>query len=105
MKTKQLVSALGIGILIGYTLRTKQEDLWIKPENALKLTKQKFQQHYDVSGSWIYMKREQFFQNGLSYEVYHGGITKHVDGEHIPLEFFVDAKTGTVIKTKLSESK
>ncbi|SER95195.1 Predicted small secreted protein [Gracilibacillus ureilyticus] len=104
MKMKQLLSALGIGIVIGYAFRTRQEELWMKPEVALKLTKQKFQKHYDVSGSWIYMKREQLYLNDLSYEVYHGGITKHIDGKHIPLEFFVDAKTGTIIKTRQSEN-
>ncbi|KAB8138349.1 peptidase M4 [Gracilibacillus oryzae] len=102
---KQMLAAAGIGFLIGYAIKTRQEELWMKPEVVLKMTKKKFQQHYDVSGSWIYMKREQIYLNELNYEVYHGGITKHIDGNHIPLEFFVDAKTGTIIKTKSQDSR
>ncbi|WP_245902234.1 PepSY domain-containing protein [Gracilibacillus dipsosauri] len=99
MKTNKWILAVVVGFILGYTIQ-KKTNQWIKPENALKMAKQKFQQQYDVSGSWIYMKPEQYQIHGLTYDVYHGGITKHVDGQHISLEFFVDAKTGSVIQTK-----
>lgn len=100
MKFKDYAIAFGLGIVVGYLVKQKQEDDFIKPEVALKITRQRFQERYDVSGSWIYMKKEQLMINDLPYEVYHGGITKHIDGEHIPIEFFIDARTGTVVKTK-----
>ncbi len=99
MKRNYTVIIACIAFLIGYILRQqKEEKQLIKPEKALKAVKESFQKKYEVSGSWIYMKPESFRKNDLEYEVYHGGITKQIDTQHIPYEFYLDAHTGTIIE-------
>ncbi|MGN8645844.1 PepSY domain-containing protein [Gracilibacillus sp. HCP3S3_G5_1] len=98
MNKKRIIIIAGIAFMFGYFLRQQQtERQRMKPEKVLKLVKEIFQKKYEVSGSWIYMKAEPLQKNGLEYEVYHGGITKHIDGEYVPYEFYVDAYTGTII--------
>ncbi|WP_208585833.1 PepSY domain-containing protein [Gracilibacillus suaedae] len=98
MNKKNTIIIAGFAFMLGYFLRQQQsEKQRIKPEKALKAVKDYFQKKYEVSGSWIYMKSEPLQKNGLEYEVYHGGITKHIDSEYVPYEFYVDAYTGTVI--------
>ncbi|WP_018933609.1 PepSY domain-containing protein [Gracilibacillus lacisalsi] len=98
MNKKNTIIIAGFAFMLGYFLRQQQsEKQRIKPEKALKAVKDYFQKKCEVSGSWIYMKSEPLQKNGLEYEVYHGGITKHIDSEYVPYEFYVDAYTGTVI--------
>lgn len=100
MKRNQwYVVIMGLSFFLGYVVgkRTEQTQR-IKPEEALKQVRDYYKEKYDVSGSWIYMKPEQFQKNGLDYEVYHGGITRNIDGKSYPYEFYLDVYTGTVIE-------
>ncbi|SFM09370.1 Predicted small secreted protein [Gracilibacillus orientalis] len=98
MNKKNTIIIAGSAFLLGYFLKQQQnEKQRIKPEKALKIVKENFQENYEVSGSWIYMKSEPLQKNGLEYKVYHGGITKQFEEQYVPYEFYVDALTGTVI--------
>lgn len=99
MKKNNTIIIACIAFIIGYILRQQQEEKQhLKPEKVLKSVKERFQRKYEVSGSWIYMKPEPFEKNDLQYDVYHGGITKHTNGEYIPYEFYIDAHTGTLLE-------
>ncbi|MDL4839391.1 PepSY domain-containing protein [Aquibacillus rhizosphaerae] len=98
MNWKRLVVAAGLGAVAGYFIKdqiTNQQN--VTPEKALKLAKNTFKQQGPVSGSWIYMKAEELVKNGLTYNVYRGGVTRTLDGDNKQYEFFVDAETGTII--------
>ncbi|ENH95797.1 hypothetical protein J416_14218 [Gracilibacillus halophilus YIM-C55.5] len=98
MKWAKLFSVAAAGFVLGYiTYLSTQNHSYIKPERALKLVKNMFNQDYEVSGSWIYMKPTTIDRNGLTYDIYQGGITKHINGEHQPVQFYLDAKTGTIL--------
>ncbi|GAE92890.1 hypothetical protein JCM21714_1913 [Gracilibacillus boraciitolerans JCM 21714] len=98
MNKKNTIIIACIAFSIGYLFRQQQDNKqYIKPEKALISVKESFQKKYEVSGSWIYMKPETFLKNDLQYEVYHGGITKFIDNQHVPYEFYIDAHTGTLI--------
>ncbi|UOQ86332.1 PepSY domain-containing protein [Gracilibacillus salinarum] len=90
-----VVFAFIVGYILGKQLDQKQR---LKPENVLKMVKAIYQRQFEVSGSWIYMKPELHQKNNIQYDVYHGGITKQIDGKDVPYEFFVDAYTGTLIE-------
>ncbi|WP_163539249.1 PepSY domain-containing protein [Gracilibacillus sp. YIM 98692] len=96
-----------LGFSLGFLIRKQVDDgQMMKPENVLKLVKSQFSTKYKVSGSWIYMKSQTLEKQGLAYEVYHGGITKHVNDSYIPVEFWADAKTGTIIEiTQISNEE
>jgi len=100
MNWKKALSTLGIGVAVGYFIKSKLEDMPVQPEKALKLAKDKFKEDGAVSGSWIYMKSEELTLHGLNYLVYRGGITRTIGDENQQYEFFVDAHTGSIISTK-----
>ncbi|WP_066195074.1 MULTISPECIES: PepSY domain-containing protein [Gracilibacillus] len=98
MKKQQTIILFMLGCLIGFLIgQTRQKNKPLKPETVLRTVKKNISEHTEVSGSWIYMRIEPFRQHDINYHVYHGGITKHVHGEHIPYEFYVDAYSGTVL--------
>ncbi|WP_186578336.1 PepSY domain-containing protein [Aquibacillus kalidii] len=98
MNWKKVAFAAGLGALAGYFINEQiSNQQQVTPEKALKQAKEAFRQQGPVSGSWIYMKSEEFVKNGLTYNVYRGGITRTKDGENTQYEFFVDADTGTII--------
>jgi predicted small secreted protein len=94
-RKKLLVAAVGaaIGVFIGKSLKTMR----ISPEKALHIAKQKFKEKGSISDSWIYMKPQPYSKEDLDYTVYHGGITRTINGVSKPFEFYIDAKTGTII--------
>lgn len=97
MNWKPIVYAAGLGVVLGYTVKGQLIKQPIKPENALRLAKEAFKQQGPVSGSWIYMKPERLNKHELNYSVYRGGITRTIDSSSKQYEFFVDAKTGSII--------
>ncbi|SDB93906.1 Predicted small secreted protein [Pelagirhabdus alkalitolerans] len=102
MNWKKTLSTIGVGIAIGYLLNDQLQKMPIRPEDALKMAKEKFRVYGSVSGSWIYMKTEPLTIHGLDYIVYRGGITRTINEESIQYEFFIDAHTGTIIHAEES---
>lgn len=98
MSKRNVLLSLGIGVLAGYVLNKKvKESTMITPEQALKVAKAKFAVNGEIEGSWIHTKQENFRKNGLSYNVYQGGLTLNEQGEIHHYEFLVDADTGTIL--------
>ncbi|NMA91133.1 MAG: peptidase M4 [Amphibacillus sp.] len=100
MNWKKALGILGLGITIGYIVKSKINDMPIQAEQALKIAKEKFKEGGAVSGSWIYMKSEEITLHGLNYLVYRGGITRTINEENKQYEFYIDAHTGTIISTE-----
>ncbi|WP_117170647.1 PepSY domain-containing protein [Paraliobacillus sediminis] len=98
MNWKPVAYAAGIGAVAGFIVKDQLTKQPIKPEYALKRAKEAFKQQGPVSGSWIYMKPESFNKNDLNYTVYRGGITRTIDSTNKQFEFYVDAKTGSIIE-------
>ncbi|UFT98144.1 PepSY domain-containing protein [Radiobacillus kanasensis] len=99
MKWSRLLVAAGIGALVGYVVKEQVNTTTsYSPEKALNSAKEAFRKEGPISGSWIYMKTKELVKNGLTYTVYHGGITRTVEGEDTPFEFYVDAHTGTIVE-------
>lgn len=99
---KKILFALGVGTLLGYTVKSQLDAMPIKPEYALKRAKERFKEAGPVSGSWIYMKTETLALHGLNYTVYRGGITRTENDVHTQYEFYVDAYTGVIVDTKIT---
>jgi len=98
---RKTLLALGLGFVAGYVVKQQLNQYQsISPEEALERAKNKFRQLGPINGSWIYMKPEQIEKNGLTYDVYRGGVTRNIDGENIQFDFYSDIDTGTVIDTK-----
>ncbi|TMN23764.1 peptidase M4 [Lentibacillus cibarius] len=100
MKARNAVIVAGAGIAAGFLVK-QQLDRYqkITPEKALKKAKEAFNKQGPISGSWIYMKPEEYEKNGLLYNAYRGGITRNIDGENKQYEFFIDVDTGAVIES------
>ncbi|QDP40911.1 PepSY domain-containing protein [Radiobacillus deserti] len=99
MKWSRLLVAAGIGALVGYVVREQVNTTTsYSPEKALNSAKEAFRKEGPISGSWIYMKPKELVKNGLTYSVYHGGITRTIEGQDKPFEFYVDAHTGTIVE-------
>lgn len=98
VKKRYLICAATTGFIAGYL--TKQETDRFKvlsPEKALAKAKETFGAHGPINGSWIYMNSEALNHNGLRYTVYHGGVTRNMNGKNVPYEFDIDKVTGTII--------
>lgn len=98
MKKRQTILMILLGFLFGYLIgQAEKKKQPLKPETVLKSVKNMVSQHTEVSGSWIYMRSEPYTHHGIDYHVYHGGITKHENGKHVPYEFYVEAYSGTLL--------
>lgn len=98
MKWRNLVIAGLAGAVAGYAITKKQTE-WLSPEKALKMLKEKANQNYNISGSWILVNREDTNVFGLPYTVYKGGFSHSSYGNApIHYEFLIDAKTGTLLQ-------
>src|SRR5690625_614096 len=101
MSRKRVVLAAGLGIAIGYLLKEQlDENKKISPEKALQYAKETFQKNGPINGSWIYIKPEKIDKNGLTYNTYRGGISRHIDGANKQFDFYVDIATGAIIDTQ-----
>lgn len=99
MKKRNIAIATSLGFIAGYFAKTGTEQLQtFTPEKALTTAKDTFGKSSPISGSWIYMKPESIHKNGLEYMAYHGGVTRNINGENIPYEFYIDFSTGAVIE-------
>lgn len=105
MSKKRAILAAGVGVAVGYLAKQQiDKNQKITPEKALNKAKEAFKKQGPISGSWIYMKPEDIEKNGLSYTVYHGGITRNIDGQSKQYEFHIDINTGTIIDVIESKS-
>src|SRR5699024_11074145 len=103
MGKKRVIIAATLGFTIGYLKKTIVDNRQqVSPEKALILAKEMFKEVGPISGSWIYMKPEEVEKNELDYNAYRGGVTRKIDGENKPYEFYVDVNTGTVISAEKS---
>lgn len=101
LKKSNMIIAAGIGFAAGYLAKQQVDTMQqMTPEKALKQAKEAFKQEGPINGSWIYMKQEQFEKNGLLYKVYRGGVTRNIDGDNIPYEFYIDADTGAILEAR-----
>lgn len=101
MKARNTLLAFGLGFIAGYFVKQQLDEYQgITPEVALEKAKDKFRRLGPINGAWIYMKPEQIEKNGLTYEVYRGGVTRNIDGENVQFDFYADVDSGTVIETK-----
>ena len=100
MKTRDLFIGFSTGIAAGVLIREVAKRIEpLKPaEFVLHGVKQSFKKEGPIDGSWIYMKTEEFNRQGISTEVYRGGISRVKEGEMEQFEFFADAKTGSIIE-------
>lgn len=103
MNVKKTLLAVSAGVVLGFMIKHQLDERPIKAEIALKKAKERFKENGEVSGSWIYMKPEEIELHGLLYIVYRGGITRTTGQKNTQYEFFVDAKTGTIIDTSESD--
>jgi predicted small secreted protein len=101
MSRKKTVLALTLGFTMGFLLKeTLEANKRLTPDKALKLAKETFEKNGPISGSWIYMKPEKLEKNSLTYDTYHGGISRNMDGETKQFDFYIDIETGTIIDSK-----
>lgn len=101
MSRKRAIIIAGLGIAVGYLLRDQiKQKNQVTPGEALECAKQTFMQNGPINGSWIYMQPEKIEKNGLTYDVYRGGVTRTIDGESKQFDFYADAETGTIIDVK-----
>jgi predicted small secreted protein len=94
---KRFITGVGIGIAVGYLLKSNLEQDHITPERALKEVKKTVAQTHAVSGSWIHMIPETISRHHISYEVYRGGLSTTTEEGTKQYEFLVDRKTGTLL--------
>ncbi len=98
MSKRHVIIAAGVGLAVGYLAKQQIEQYEkVTPEKALASAKEAFKKQGPISGSWIYMQPEEIEKNGLTYDAYHGGITRNIDGENKQYEFYIDLETGAVI--------
>jgi predicted small secreted protein len=97
MRWNNVIFGTAIGTAVGFLLGKSIGKTRITPERALNLVKEKFKAKGPINGSWIYMKPEHLSKEDLDFNVYYGGITRIINGESVPYEFFVDAHTGTLV--------
>lgn len=103
-KEKQIVCSIIVFIItfglavFAYVLLSR--DRILKSEKVLKLAKESFKAEGPIEGSWIEMTVDTYTHNGEEIEVYHGGVTRTVDGQTTQIEFVADAYTGEVLSTK-----
>ncbi|WP_226535443.1 PepSY domain-containing protein [Fictibacillus halophilus] len=98
MNWRNLIFAGLAGAVVGYAVTKKQTE-WLSPEKALKMLKEKANQTYNISGSWILVNRESTSVLGLPYTVYKGGFSDSSYGNSpVHYEFLIDARTGTLLQ-------
>lgn len=101
LNQKNVLLALGIGVLGGYLLgQTLPANRRLTPDRALKNAKETFKENGPINGSWIYMKPEQLEKNGLIYDTYRGGISRNIDGENKQYDFHIDTKSGIIVDSQ-----
>lgn len=95
------VIGFGLGFAAQRLLNSKRS--YLTPEDALEKVKATFALESPINGSWIYLEKEEYKQNDLSYQTYRGGVTREIDGTNIPYEFIADAATGTILHAERSD--
>lgn len=98
MKIRILLLGAAAGFAAGYvTKQVVEQTGGPSPEKVLENVKSAVRKDGKIYGSWILMKPENYQKFDLNYQVYKGGITRHVNGKPEQFEFIADASTGTII--------
>jgi len=100
MNRRNTLITLILSFVAGFLTKSILDDKNLSPEKALEIAKEAFNQNGPISGSWIYMTPETLDKNGLNYDVYRGGITRHIDGKNIESVFYTDINTGAIIEVE-----
>lgn len=99
MNRKNLLIGLAVGFISGYVTKTVlTKKVRLHPDLILNDIKALVKKSGPISGSWIYMKPEDFNNNGIGCKVYKGGISKKINDDLVHFEFIADAYSGTVIR-------
>ncbi|MCP8617159.1 hypothetical protein [Salirhabdus salicampi] len=70
----------------------------ITPEAALQLAKRDIKRHFRVvHGAWIYMNTLPYDNDGVTKDVYYGGVTIESDETSYQIGFYVDQQTGDIV--------
>ncbi|MFC7393591.1 PepSY domain-containing protein [Scopulibacillus cellulosilyticus] len=100
MKFKNIAIAFGVGLAGGYVLQKSLQKSQLSPEQVMQIVKRAAKKSLNIDGAWVYLTPEDYYQNGLSYKVYKGGLTAK-DGENLEhFDFIADASTGTILDLK-----
>ncbi|GMB07297.1 PepSY domain-containing protein [Thermolongibacillus altinsuensis] len=100
MSWKKFITGIAVGFAAAYALEQWRKQTVIPSDQALQIAKEAFKKSGNISGSWIQTNVDSFEKDGLSYQVYRGGITKTNNSETEAHEFIMDAYTGTIIETR-----
>jgi predicted small secreted protein len=105
MKANNFFFGIGIGVAVGYAISRQLMAQKISPDTALKKVKGALLETdiEKVIGTWIKTQAEKYVKDGLTYEVYNGGVSSKTSGFEKQHNFKIDAKTGTIIE--LQEEK
>lgn len=104
MNWKKTMMAFSLGAIAGFFAAQSAPKNSISPEQALAIAKDLFRKKGPISGSWIYMKKEELVKHGITYRVYRGGISRTVNKITTQYNFYIDASTGALIEvTELSD--
>ncbi|GAA0374214.1 PepSY domain-containing protein [Bacillus horti] len=98
MKLGRFLLGVAAGLAVSYVVIKSSETKFVKPEKALAQIKKKYKDKMSIMGSWIQIEpiAEEF--NGLTYNIYQGGLTTLKDGNPHYIDFKVDADTGTILE-------
>lgn len=77
----------------------------LSPEKVLSTVKERVKKEGSIYGSWIMMKPETIEKDGLTYEVYRGGVTRNLDDRREQFEFIADSHTGTIVELTLQRNE
>ncbi|WP_409302248.1 hypothetical protein [Peribacillus sp. SCS-155] len=102
MKLRTLLIGAAAGFAAGFaTKQVLDQSGNPSPEKVLSQVKSQVQKDGKIYGSWILMKPETYRKNDLEYQVYKGGVTRHIDGNQEQFEFIADSTTGTILELNL----
>lgn len=102
MKWKTFLLGAAAGLVVGVITREIiDQTVNISPEKILADAKKRIKKDGKIYGSWIMMKPETYQKNEVEYDVYRGGITRHLNGVQEQFDFVADAKTGTLLELNL----
>src|SRR5699024_8570065 len=101
LNQKNVLLALGIGVLGGYLLgQTLPANRRLTSDRALKNAKETFKENDSINASWIYMKPDKLKKNGLIYDTYRVRKSNNMDGENKQYDFHIDTKSGIIVDSQ-----
>lgn len=99
---KELGIVFGVGTVVGFftgaLLMKKSQGVFdVRSPKVLNEVKERLNETQEVEGSWIHSTKETIERQGVTMEVYRGGITCKEGDSFKQFEFLADPKTGTLL--------